>query len=92
MPVRIVKEDKSKLELELTDEDHTMGNLLRTTLLLDKHVKQAGYQIIHPLTGGIKLVVHTDGEKTPRDALLSALSKIEEDAKELQEKLSALLK
>ncbi len=92
MPVRIVKEDKSKLELELTDEDHTMGNLLRTTLLLDKHVKQAGYQIIHPLTGGIKLIVHTDGEESPRDALLSALSKIESDAKELQGKLSALLK
>ncbi|MGB9622592.1 MAG: RpoL/Rpb11 RNA polymerase subunit family protein [Candidatus Methanomethylicaceae archaeon] len=92
MSVKIIKEDKTKLELELKSEDHTMGNLLRSTLLLDKHVKQAGYQIIHPLTGGIKLVVYTDGEESPREAVLKALSKIEEDTKELQEKLGNLLK
>ena len=92
MSVKIIKEDDCRLELELKDEDHTMGNLLRTTLLLDKHVKQAGYQIIHPLTGGIKLVVYTDGEEKPREAILKALAKIEEDAKELKGKLNDLLK
>ncbi|MDH5811435.1 MAG: RpoL/Rpb11 RNA polymerase subunit family protein [Candidatus Methanomethylicaceae archaeon] len=92
MSVKIVKEDDSRLELELKDEDHTIGNLLRTTLLLDKHVKQAGYQIIHPLTGGIRIVVYTDGEEKPREAIIKALAKIEEDAKELQGKLSDLLK
>ncbi|MGQ9759516.1 MAG: RpoL/Rpb11 RNA polymerase subunit family protein [Candidatus Methanomethylicaceae archaeon] len=92
MSVRVIKKDKERLELELKDEDHTMGNLLRTVLLLDKHVKQAGYQVIHPLTGGIKLVVHTDGEESPMEALMNALSKIEEDAKELQERFKNLLK
>lgn len=92
MSIRIIKEDSNRLELELKDEDHTMGNLLRTTLLLDRHVRQAGYQIMHPLTGGIRLVVYTDGEERPREAVMKALAKIEEDAKELKGKLSELLK
>jgi len=92
MSIRIIKEDSNRLELELKDEDHTMGNLLRTTLLLDRHVRQAGYQIMHPLTGGIRLVVYTDGEEKPREAVMKALAKIEEDAKELKGKLSELLK
>lgn len=91
MSVKIIKKDKERLELELKEEDHTIGNLLRSTLLLDKHVKEAGYQVIHPLTGGIKLVLHTDGEESPTDALMNALSKIENDAKELQEKIKSLL-
>jgi DNA-directed RNA polymerase subunit L len=86
MKVKILSESQNKLEIEIADEDHTLGNLLRSKLLKDKKVKHAGYQIVHPLTGGIKLVVQTEGSLKPRDALLKALAEIEEETKEFQQK------
>ena len=86
MKVKILSEATNRLEIEIADEDHTLGNLLRSKLLKDKKVKHAGYQIVHPLTGGIKLLIQTEGSETPRDALLRALSEIEEETKEFQQK------
>lgn len=86
MKVKILNEATNKLEIEIGDEDHTLGNLLRSKLLKDKKVKHAGYQIVHPLTGGIKLLIQTEGSAKPRDALLRALSEIEEETKEFQQK------
>lgn len=84
MKVKILNESPNKLEIEIADEDHTLGNLLRSKLLKEKKVKHAGYQIVHPLTGGIKLLIQTEGSAKPRDALLKALSDIEEETKEFQ--------
>lgn len=92
MAIRIVKEEKNKLEIEIPKEDHTIGNLLRTALLANKHVKYAGYQVIHPLTGGIRLVVQTDTGTKPRSALVKALSDIETETKEFRDKLKKVLK
>ncbi|MCC6012940.1 MAG: DNA-directed RNA polymerase subunit L [Candidatus Verstraetearchaeota archaeon] len=92
MTIKVIKYDNKILELEFEKEDHTIGNLLRSYLMKDKHVKMAGYRILHPLTGGIRLVVHTDGEENPKDALINAIIKIENDTKELQEKLKNLFK
>lgn len=86
MKVKILSEATNRLEIEIADEDHTLGNLLRSKLLKDKKVKHAGYQIVHPLTGGIKLLIQTEGSATPRDALLRALTEIEEETKEFQQK------
>lgn len=85
MKVKILNESPNKLEIEIADEDHTLGNLLRSRLLKDKKVKHAGYQIVHPLTGGIKLLIQTEGSTKPRDALLKALSEIEDETKEFQQ-------
>jgi DNA-directed RNA polymerase subunit L len=86
MKVKILSEAANRLEIEIADEDHTLGNLLRSKLLKDKKVKHAGYQIVHPLTGGIKLLIQTEGSAAPRDALLRALYGIEEETKEFQQK------
>lgn len=90
--IKIIKHNENWLELELSEDDHTMGNLLRGVLMMDEHVKQAGYKVVHPITGGIRIVIHTDGKKTPKDALIDALLKIEKDVKELKEKISYVLK
>ncbi len=86
MKVKVLHEDSNRIEIEIADEDHTLGNLLRSKLLEDKKVKHAGYQIVHPLTGGIRLLIQTEGGAGPRDALLKALAGIEEETKEFQEK------
>ncbi|MCJ1357328.1 MAG: DNA-directed RNA polymerase II core subunit [Icmadophila ericetorum] len=53
-------------------EDHTLGNLLRARLLQSPHVKFAGYKIPHPLFSKFELRVQTDGDITPRAAVVQA--------------------
>ncbi|OKL60806.1 hypothetical protein UA08_03918 [Talaromyces atroroseus] len=53
-------------------EDHTMGNLLHNRLLQNRHVTFAAYKVPHPLVHKVELRVQTDGEITPKDALLAA--------------------
>lgn len=90
--IKIVKNSENWLELEVSNEDHTIGNLLRSILMMDEHVEHAGYRVIHPITGGIRIIIHTDGKETPKDALINALLKIEKNAQELKEKIINILK
>ncbi|KAJ6184370.1 hypothetical protein N7519_005671 [Penicillium mononematosum] len=53
-------------------EDHTLGNMLRQRLLKTAHVIFAAYRVPHPLTPEFQLRVQTDGEITPRQAVINA--------------------
>ena len=50
-------------------EDHTMGNMIRMQLHLDRNVVFAGYRIPHPLETKMVVRVQTNGVKTPQQAL-----------------------
>ncbi|KAL3428282.1 hypothetical protein PVAG01_01791 [Phlyctema vagabunda] len=52
-------------------EDHTLANMLRAHLFKDPHVLFAGYKIPHPLFATFELRIQTDGEITPKEALVS---------------------
>ncbi|KAJ5752436.1 DNA-directed RNA polymerase II subunit [Penicillium odoratum] len=52
-------------------EDHTLGNLLRVRLLRHPHVVFSAYRVPHPLTPNFELRVQTDGEITPRAAVIA---------------------
>ena len=91
MNIKILKETGNRLEIEIANEDHTLGNLMRTMLLKDSSVKFAGYQIVHPLTGGIRLVIETGKDSSPRDALMKAISQIEKDTQEFKEKFKKVV-
>ncbi|CRG89844.1 DNA-directed RNA polymerase II subunit RPB11 [Talaromyces islandicus] len=56
----------------LNKEDHTIGNLLRSRLLQNRHVTFAAYKVPHPLVHKLELRVQTDGDITPKEALLGA--------------------
>ncbi|MEJ5292970.1 MAG: DNA-directed RNA polymerase subunit L [Candidatus Methanosuratincola sp.] len=87
MEVKVISEGKNRLEVEIPGEDHTLGNYLRATLLSVKGVKQAGYDIIHPLTGGIRVVVVTEEGVSPREAVAEALGRMGREVEEFKEKL-----
>ncbi|RMY04831.1 hypothetical protein D0868_06744 [Hortaea werneckii] len=53
-------------------EDHTLGNLLRAKLVKSPHVIFAAYQVPHPLFAVFNMRVQTDGELSPRDAVVQA--------------------
>ena len=86
-------------------EDHTIGNLLRMQLMLDKNVVFVGYKQPHPLEHHILLTVQTTDKKvlnketgilesqayTPIDALENALGDLSSEVSLLTEKLNNLL-
>ncbi|KAI9838195.1 MAG: DNA-directed RNA polymerase II core subunit [Sclerophora amabilis] len=69
-------------------EDHTLGNLLRSRLLSNQHVTFAGYKMPHPLVAKFELRVQTDGEVTPRDALVASCRAIVADLAQLSKEFT----
>ncbi|TQS34386.1 hypothetical protein Golomagni_05233 [Golovinomyces magnicellulatus] len=63
----------------INKEDHTLANMLRSHLLKDSHVLFAGYKIPHPLFATLELRVQTDGEITPKDALVGCCKTLVND-------------
>ncbi|KAF8862854.1 RBP11-like subunits of RNA polymerase [Acephala macrosclerotiorum] len=51
-------------------EDHTLANMVRSALLKNTHVLFAGYKIPHPLFAKFELRIQTDGEISPKEALV----------------------
>ncbi|KAG7007249.1 DNA-directed RNA polymerase II subunit RPB11 [Physcia stellaris] len=60
-------------------EDHTLGNMIRGRLLANQRVTFAGYKVPHPLFPTFELRVGTDGNQTPRAALLQACRELVTD-------------
>lgn len=85
MKVRVLRREPNKLELEVDGEDHSFLNILVKMLLKDPSVRFAAYRIDHPLTGKPVVVVETNGEKDPFNALAEASEKVKKLAREFRE-------
>ena len=64
-------ENAGKFVIE--NEDHTLGNIIRSSLLLNKHVMFAGYRIEHPLSNKLYLNIRTDTTLSPKEALNNSI-------------------
>ncbi|PUU80189.1 DNA-directed RNA polymerase [Tuber borchii] len=69
-------------------EDHTLGNLLRATLIHNEHVIFSAYKVPHPLFPKFELRIQTDEETTPKEALLAACQSLIGDLQMLSQKLT----
>ena len=76
MEVKIIDDKKNKLIIEVKGADHTLCNALKTELYNDKHVKIATYSIRHPQISMPQVIVETDGEESPRNALMNAAERL----------------
>ena len=65
-------------------EDHTVGNLLRTQLLLSPNIIFAGYRVPHPLEPKIELKVQTTEDTNPIAAVESALTELKNEFSTIQ--------
>ncbi|KJX93014.1 DNA-directed RNA polymerase II subunit like protein [Zymoseptoria brevis] len=69
-------------------EDHTLGNLLRAKLAKAEHVLFAGYQVPHPLFAQFKLRVQTDGEVSPKEAVVQACKELVAELQSLDQEFT----
>jgi len=78
MEIETVIEEGNEMEIRIHGEGSTLANLLRGYLQKDKDVTFAAYKIKHPLLDSTKplLKVCTNGNKTPRQALIDANQEI----------------
>ena len=76
MEIKILDDKKNRMVLEVKGTDHTLCNVLKSELLNDKHVKIATYSIRHPQISVPQIIVETDGEESPRNALINSVQKL----------------
>jgi DNA-directed RNA polymerase subunit L len=72
MDVKVLKKTDTEIELEIKGEDHTLLNALKASLLNDKDVKVATYDIEFPGISNPVLFVRTNGSEDPIDAIKKA--------------------
>jgi DNA-directed RNA polymerase subunit L len=85
--LKVLHRSKNELKLEIQGEGHTFCNLLQWTLLQDKGVDMAGYDVPHPLISSSVLYIRTKRESSPEKALARALTKVGEMSNEFLQKL-----
>lgn len=86
MEVKIIKEDQKSLELEISDVDQSVLQIVQEELLSDDNVEFAAYSKPHPLlkTQNLSLIVK-NGE--PRSVFKKACARAADKAKQLEDDL-----
>ncbi|GAB7334097.1 hypothetical protein MBLNU13_g06174t1 [Cladosporium sp. NU13] len=69
-------------------EDHTLANMLRDKLYRMEHVTFAAYKVPHPLFATFQLRIHTDGEITPKAAIIKACGELITELQELDQEFT----
>ena len=76
MEIKILDDKKNRLVIEVKGADHTLCNALKAELWNDKHVKIATYSIRHPQISMPQMIIETDGEESPKNALINAVERL----------------
>lgn len=84
MEIKVLEEKKNKLIFEIDGIGHTFINILKTELWNDEHVKIATYNIRHPIVSKPKMIVETDGNKSPREVLVSAVERVKKTSEKFK--------
>ncbi len=91
MDVRVVKKTERELVLEITGEDHTLGNLIAKTAMDNDKVSYATYRIPHPLENKMEIIIVAKEGYDISSIMVEVLDDIrrslEEFAKEVERKL-----
>ena len=92
MEIKILDDKKNKLMVEVKGVDHTLCNALKEELWNDKHVKIATYSIRHPQISVPQIIVETDGEVSPKNALINAVQRIHKTNEKFKKEFSAAIR
>lgn len=84
MEIKILKEEKNKIEFEIIGEDHTFCNAVRDELWNQEDVEISAYNIKHPLISNpVMLVEVSKGD--PKKVLQNAVSSLKKKVKEIKD-------
>ncbi len=89
MEIKVLKEDKDLIEIEVSGEGNTLCDALRSELLNSEDTSFASYSLKHPLVGTPVLSLKVKKGK-PKKALVDAAEALKAKNKELRSQLSKL--
>ncbi|EIW84710.1 RBP11-like subunits of RNA polymerase [Coniophora puteana RWD-64-598 SS2] len=78
--------DLSAATYQIFDESHTMGNALRWMLMKNPKVEFCGYSVPHPSENHINVRIQMYDELSSLDALLEALSNLDDLCETVEQK------
>ena len=90
LKIKTLERTKDTLRIEIEGEGHSFCNLLQNTLLEDRGVEMAGYDMPHPLTLRSIVYIKVKKDSDPNKALDRALKKIVEGSDEFLSKFSQI--
>lgn len=91
MEVRVVSRNERELVLEITGEDHTLGNMLMREALKHPSVEFAAYRIPHPLKNIMEFtLVVKEGANLP-EVLAEIISKLKNQIAEFKKAIEEVL-
>jgi len=76
MEIKIIEEAKEKVVFELVGADHTLANILKERISLEKDVTACAYNVEHPLISNPKFIIES---KSPKKAIESAIATLQKD-------------
>ena len=76
MKIKVLKKTANELKIEVEGEGHSLLNLLQKSLLEDKKIEMAGYDVPHPLIDRAILYVQTKEKQNPEDVINEATKKV----------------
>ncbi len=89
MVIRIIKKEKNELQIEVDGEDHTLCNLIQYSLLMDKNVEFAGYDLPHPLSRKPIIFLRTKKGLKAENIFKRTLEKVSKQTNEFLANFSA---
>ena len=90
MEIKILNEDKNRIEFEIIGEDHTLCNVVRNELWNQDNVAVSAYNIKHPLVSNPIMLVETN-KGDPKTAISNTVSSLKKQIKELKDIFSKKL-
>ena len=84
MEVRVISKTDRELVLEITGEDHTLGNMLMKEALRHPAVEYAAYRIPHPLRDVMEFVLITKEGVKPSAVLVEVISRLKSEIAEFK--------
>ncbi len=90
MEIKILKEEKNKIEFEVIGEDHTLCNTIRNELWNEDNVEVSAYNIKHPLISNPVMLVETS-KGDPKTAIQNTVTSLKKEIKELKDVFSKKL-
>ncbi len=87
MEIKLIDEKKNRIEFDISGVSHGFCNVLKKELWNDKHIKIASYKVEHPLTAMPRFIIETDGDITPKAALINAAERLGKEADKVKKEL-----
>lgn len=84
MELKILKDEKNKIEFEIIGEDHTFCNSIRDELWDQEDVEISAYNIKHPLISNPVMLVETS-KGDPKKSLQSSIVSLKKKIKEIKD-------